>query len=69
MQNEIRFAQYVDNYKETLNELDLDMFLKLFVDSRPVYGIRLIISAMRCRCWKTREMTGEDIVKILTTEG
>lgn len=39
MQNEIRFSKYVDNYKETLSELDLDMFLKLFVNNRPVYGI------------------------------
>ena len=39
MQNQIRFLKYVDNYKQTLSELDLDMFLKLFVNNRPVYGI------------------------------
>jgi hypothetical protein len=29
----------MENFKETVNELDLNMFLKLFVNHRPVYGI------------------------------
>jgi len=75
MQNEIRFAQYVDNYKETMNELDLDMFLKLFVNSRPVYGIsKNHISNALSILGSTRAdgspfITREDMVKILTTEG
>ena len=39
MQNEIRYSKYVEHYKETVSELDLQMFLKLFVNHRPVYGI------------------------------
>jgi hypothetical protein len=39
MQNEVRFSKYLENYKETVNELDLNIFLKLFVNYRPVYGI------------------------------
>ena len=39
MQNEIRYSKYVESYKETVNELDLNIFLRLFVNCRPVYGI------------------------------
>lgn len=38
MQNEIRFSRYLDP-GEQVEELDLNMFLKLFVNHRPVYGI------------------------------
>ena len=39
MQNQIRYSKYSEAYKETLNELDLNIFLRLFVNNRPVYGI------------------------------
>lgn len=39
MQNEIRYSKYIEHYKETVSELDLQMFLRLFVNHRPVYGI------------------------------
>ncbi|EAS05799.2 WD-40 protein, putative (macronuclear) [Tetrahymena thermophila SB210] len=38
MQNEIRFSKYLDP-GEQVEELDLNMFLKLFVNHRPVQGI------------------------------
>ena len=39
MQNEIKFSSYGDNSRETLSELNLAMFLRLFVNHRPVFGI------------------------------
>jgi cilia- and flagella-associated protein 251 len=75
MQNEIRFSKYIDNYKETLSELDLDMFLKLFVNNRPVYGISKnhisnalsILGTMRGD--GTPSISRDELMKILSTEG
>lgn len=73
MQNEIRFSKYVDNYKQTLSELDLDMFLKLFVNNRPVYGISKnhITNALSILGSVKNDgspfITRDDLVKILTT--
>jgi Ca2+-binding EF-hand superfamily protein len=75
MQNEIRFSKYIDNYKETLSELDLDMFLKLFVNNRPVYGISKnhIVNALsilgNVKGDGSPYITREELFKILTTEG
>lgn len=81
MQNEIRFSKYVENYKETLNELDFNIFLKLFVNSRPVYGISKnhIVNALSIlgTINKDEQASGEidpkitrdELVRILTTEG
>ena len=38
MKNEIKFSQYFEK-GEYVTELELQMFLKLFVNHRPVYGI------------------------------
>ena len=75
MQNELRFSKYVDNYKETLSELDLDMFLKLFVNNRPVYGISKnhIVNALsilgNVKGDGSPFITREELFKILSTEG
>lgn len=81
MQNEIRFSKYADNFKETVNELDLNIFLKLFVNCRPVYGISKnhIVNALSIlgTINKDADNSGEinpkinreELYKILTTEG
>ena len=38
MENEIKFAEYLEK-SEYVEELNLEMFLKLFINHRPVYGI------------------------------
>lgn len=81
MQNEIRFSKYIDNYKETVNELDLNIFLKLFVNCRPVYGISKnhILNALSILGTMSKDsnesgdlnpkISKEELYRILTTEG
>mgnify|MGYP000915979297 CR=1 FL=1 len=70
MQNEIKFSSYMENFKETVNELDLNMFLKLFVNHRPVYGItKSHISNALSVLKPGGSMSREELIKILTTEG
>lgn len=70
MQNEIKFSSYMENFKETVNELDLNMFLKLFVNHRPVYGItKSHISSALNILKPGGSLSREELVKILTTEG
>jgi len=38
MMNEVRFSTYTD-YGQPQLEVDLDTFIRLFVNHRPVYGI------------------------------
>jgi hypothetical protein len=38
MQNEIRYSKYLETGEQVV-ELDLKIFLRLFVNHRPVYGI------------------------------
>jgi hypothetical protein len=38
MKNEIKFSKYLET-GEYVTELELNTFLKLFVNHRPVYGI------------------------------
>ena len=81
MQNEIRFSKYVENYKETVNELDFNIFLKLFVNCRPVYGISKnhIVNALSILGVINKEdqasgelnpkISREELMRILSTEG
>lgn len=75
MQNQIRYSKYVDHYKETVNELDLQMFLRLFVNHRPVYGISKNHISTALSILGTSKNGGdptisrEELVKILTGEG
>lgn len=81
MQNEIRFSKYVENYKETITELDFNIFLKLFVNNRPVYGISKnhIVNALSILGTINKEeqssgelnpkITKEELLRILSTEG
>ena len=60
----------MENFKETVNELDLNMFLKLFVNHRPVYGItKSHISNALAVLKPGGSMSREEMIKILTTEG
>ena len=75
MQNEIRYSKYVDHYKETVSELELQTFLKLFVNHRPVYGITKnhIATALSilgsAKGGNSPTVSREELVKCLTTEG
>jgi hypothetical protein len=57
----------MENFKETVNELDLNMFLKLFVNHRPVYGITKSHIGNALSILKTSSMTREELIRILTT--
>ena len=75
MQNEIRFSKYVEHYKETVSELDLEIFLKLFVNHRPVYGIsknhiKTALSILgQGKDSEDPTVSREELLKALTTEG
>ena len=76
MQNEIRYSRYLQNYKETVNELDLNMFLKLFINHRPVYGITknnitnaLSILGTGTDSQGNPTISRDDLIKILASEG
>lgn len=74
MQNEIRYSKYVDHYKETVSELELQTFLKLFVNHRPVYGITknhitTALSILGNNKTGSPTMTRDELIKSLTTEG
>ena len=75
MQNEVRFSKYLEGLKETVNELDLNLFLKLFVNYRPVYGISKnhISNALsilgQTRSDGTPAITREELMNILCSEG
>jgi len=72
MQNEIRFSKYVDHYKETVSELDLQIFLKLFVNHRPVEGInknhlKTALSILGATKNGEPSISREEFIKCLTT--
>jgi len=65
----------VDHYKETVSELELQTFLKLFVNHRPVYGITKnhITTALSIlgssKNGGAPTISRDELVKALTTEG
>jgi hypothetical protein len=71
MQNEIKYSKYLENYGEPTTELDLDAFLRLFVNHRPVWGIGMtqIQSALATLCPGRPTIAREELIAALAAEG
>lgn len=76
MMNEVRFSNYTDD-GEVSHYVDLQTFIKLFVNHRPVYGIgkNNIDEAFNAIIAENEDSIGidtihrEDLIKMLSSDG
>jgi cilia- and flagella-associated protein 251 len=71
MQNEIKFSKILESYGDPTTELDLDAFLRLFVNHRPVWGIGMaqIQTALQTLSKGKNSIGRSELFEALMTEG